>query len=108
MLENPLLATSTGDHRFDDRLPSMTLADIERRAVAMRGMLQRLKQIDPSTLSSDDRVSYEMLERELALADEAFAVKRHLIPLTVDDGFHIAFAFLPAQMPFRTAHDYDN
>jgi uncharacterized protein (DUF885 family) len=106
--ENPLLATSTGDHRFDDRLPSMTLADIERRALAMRGMLQQLKQIDPAALSSDDRVSYEMLERELALADEAFAVKRHLIPLTVDDGFHIAFAFLPAQMPFRTPRDYDN
>ena len=106
--ENPLLATSSGDHRYDDRLPSMTLADLQRRAVAMREMLQRLKQLDPSALSADERVSYEMMERELVLADEAFAVKRHLIPLTVDDGFHIAFAFLPAQMPFRNARDYEN
>ena len=34
--ENPLLATSTGDHRYDDRLPSVGAADLDRRAAAAR------------------------------------------------------------------------
>ena len=106
--ESPLLATSAGDYRYDDKLPSMTLADIERRASAARALLARVNQIDASTLSEDDRVSHAMLQRELELAGEAFAVKRHLMPLTVDDGFHIAFAFLPSQMPLRTTRDYEN
>jgi uncharacterized protein (DUF885 family) len=106
--ENPLTATAAGDHRYDDRLPAVTLADIARRTRASAEMLERLRRIDASTLSVDDRISYEMLERELELSVEAFAANRHLMPLTVDDGFHIAFAFLPSQMPFRTARDYEN
>ncbi len=42
MHESPLFATMTGDHRFDDRLPSMTMADLERRTAASRA------QLDPS------------------------------------------------------------
>ncbi len=106
--ESPLLATAAGDARYDDKLPSMTLADLERRTNTTRNLLVRLKQIDAGTLSDEDRVSYEMLQRELELAGEAFAVKRHLLPLTVDDGFHIAFAFLPSQMPLRNTRDYQN
>ena len=30
--EDPLFATSVGDHRFDDRLPSVSVADQVRRA----------------------------------------------------------------------------
>ena len=29
--EDPLFATEAGDHRYDDRLPSMTEADFQRR-----------------------------------------------------------------------------
>jgi uncharacterized protein (DUF885 family) len=106
--EDPVLATSVGDHRYDARLPSMTLEDIARRTAAKRGFLTRLQRIRPAALSAEDRISYEMLERELRLSIEAFEVKRHLIPLTVDDGFHIQFAFVPSWMPFRTTRDYEN
>src|SRR5262245_56023421 len=34
--ENPLQATATGDHRYNDRLPSVAPADLERRAAATR------------------------------------------------------------------------
>jgi uncharacterized protein (DUF885 family) len=106
--EDPVLATSVGDHRYDDRLPTMTLDDIARRTAAKRGILARLQRIRPAALNAEDRISYEMLERELRLSIEAFEVKRHLIPLTVDDGFHIQFAFVPSWMPFRTTRDYEN
>src|SRR5262245_30503612 len=105
--EDPILATSVGDHRYDDKLPSMTLQDIARRTTAKRTFLTRLQRIRPATLNAEDRISYEMMERELKLGIEAFEVKRHLIPLTVDDGFHIQFAFVPSWMPFRTTRDYE-
>jgi uncharacterized protein (DUF885 family) len=106
--EDPLLATSAGDHRFDDRLPSMTMQDIARRADVSRDMLAQLRALGRADLSEDERVSYDMLERELVLAIEGFQLDDHLLPLTVDDGFHIAFAFLPSSMPFRTPRDYEN
>ena len=63
--ENPLLATATGDHRFDDRLPSMTPADLERRAAYARALLERLRAVDPEALPPTDRVSYRMFDRRL-------------------------------------------
>ena len=64
--ENPLLATAIGDHRFDDRLPSVAPADFERRASAARGQLARLAGDRPRPRSPpQDRVSYDMFEREL-------------------------------------------
>jgi uncharacterized protein (DUF885 family) len=106
--ESPLFATSVGEHRYDDRLPSMTMADLERRAAAWRGFLERLRAIDRARLEPEDRISYEMFaaEAEDALAEHRFQAWR--MPLTVDSGFHTSFARLPAQMTFTKAHDYEN
>ena len=106
--EDPLLATGAGDARYDNLLPSMTLQDIVRRVEEQRAMLQRLQEIDRAVLNADDAVSYDMLARDLELAIERFERGGHLLPLTVDDGFHIQFAGLPRIHPFRTTRDYEN
>ena len=61
--ENPLLATRVGDHRADDRLPSVAPGDFERRSAFGRRTLERLGRIDREALSEADRVSYDMFER---------------------------------------------
>ena len=48
--ESPLLATATGDHRWNDRLASMAPADLERRAAASRSQLAPLPSIHPAPL----------------------------------------------------------
>jgi uncharacterized protein (DUF885 family) len=106
--EDPLAATAAGDARFDARMPSMAMEDIARRVEEQRGLLDRLARLDTVRMSEDDRISRAMMERELRLAVDGFALQNHLLPLTVDDGFHIAFAQLPASMPFRSAQDYEN
>ena len=66
--EDPLLATATGDHRYDDRLPSVAPADLERAApAAPRALLGA-----PAGASTahqprptQDRISYDMFAREL-------------------------------------------
>jgi uncharacterized protein (DUF885 family) len=108
LAEDPLFATSAGEHRYDDKLPSMTHADLERRAVHARAALERLKGIDRAALSPSDRVSADMFARELsdALADFEFGAYR--IPINADSGFHTDFADLPDHMPFATTKDYEN
>jgi uncharacterized protein (DUF885 family) len=106
--ENPLLATSAGHHQYNDLLPSVTVADQERRARFSREMLRRLAIIDRSQLSDEDRINYDMFKRELQdnLAD--FEYKTYLVPILVDNGFHIGFARLPNRVPLATVQDYEN
>ncbi len=106
--ENPLFATYAGDHRYDALLPSMTPEDLARRAAHDRDTLAKLKAIDRGALSPSERVSADMMARELAdsLSDYEFGAYR--IPITSDSGFHTDFADLPDRMPFATTKDYEN
>jgi len=108
LVENPLLATATGDHRFDDRLPSMTRADLERRAAQSRQTLDRLQAIDLADLAPTDLISHRMLELQLRddLAAHRFGDWR--IPLTSDSGFHTEIALLPREVPLATVRDYES
>jgi len=106
--EDPLLATSVGDHRFDDRLPSMAREDLERRDRYWRAALDRLRAIDPGVLSPADRINRGMFERELrdAIAEHEFGAWR--MPWNADSGFHTALAQLPSLVPLATVRDYEN
>jgi uncharacterized protein (DUF885 family) len=106
--ENPLLATATGDHRFDDRLPQMAPADLDRRAAAARAFLERLRAIDPSGLASPDRISYRMFERSLREDLEEHEMRTWRIPITSDSGFHTGLSRLPQEMPLLTTREYED
>jgi uncharacterized protein (DUF885 family) len=108
LVENPLLASATGDHRFDDRLPSMTAADLERRASRSRQTLDRLLAIDSADLAPADRVSRRMLELQLRDDLDAHRFGDWRIPLTSDSGFHTGIALLPREVPLATVRDYEN
>ena len=104
--EQPLLATSVGDHRYDDRLPSVTPADLQRSADRERATLQRLQAIDRAGLDVADRINYDMLARELRddVADYEFGDWR--LPINADSGFHTSFAELPRYSTLLTTRDY--
>ena len=106
--EDPLFATAVGDNRYNDRLPAMAPADLERRNARTEATLGRLHAIDRARLGEADRVSYDLFERELTdgLAEYRFKTWRQMI--TAEGGFHSDFARLAEEMPFATAKDYDN
>lgn len=108
LAEDPLFATQAGDHRYDDRLPSMTRADLARRAEHGRASLAKVKAIDRAALSASERVSADMFARRLADAIADFDFGAYRIPINSDSGFHTDFAELPDRMPFATPTDYDN
>jgi uncharacterized protein (DUF885 family) len=106
--ENPLFATWTGDARFNDRLPSLTPRDLERRKGYWRQVAERLAGIDRTALSPEDQISYDVFARDVTDARAEHAFGTHRMSLTTDSGFHIAFARLPNLAPLATATDYEH
>jgi uncharacterized protein (DUF885 family) len=105
---DPLLATSVGEHRYDDRLPSLSRADLEGQAASTRRTLGRLRSIGRPRLGSGDRISYALFERLLQddLSEHEFGTWR--APINADSGFHTAFSRLPAEAPLGTSREYRN
>jgi uncharacterized protein (DUF885 family) len=106
--EDPLLATSTGDHRYDDRLPSVAPADLERAAQRRRATLARLQAIARTSLAAQDRISYDMLAAELRDDVADYEMGQWRLPINADSGFHTAFASLPRDTMLASTRDYEN
>jgi len=106
--ESPLSATAFGDRRYDDRLPSVGLADRRRTLEADRAALARLLAIPRDSLSPADALDYDVFRRirEDAVAGAEF--RGYLIPITGNQGFHTYFPELPNRVPLATVEDYEN
>ncbi len=106
--ENPLFATSTGEHRYNDRLPTVSPEQSKRRNDERRKFLERLIAIERVQLPEDQRNNYDILKRQLADDIAEFDFGTHLIPISQRTGFHIEFPELPKEVPLKTAADYEN
>jgi len=106
--EDPLEATSVGDHRFNDRLPDESLAACLRRGKQGQEFLDRLTSIDRAKLSPDEQLNYDIFRLLLENRAAEFHFETYLIPITNRWGFHIAFPDLPNRAPLKTVGDYEN
>lgn len=105
--ENPILATQTGDHRYNHRLPGMKEADFARREQSLKDYLRRLRSIDRPVLSPSDQLNYDFFERELRLQLDELAFGTHLIPVTKMYGLPVSLPEIILITPFRTVEDYE-
>jgi uncharacterized protein (DUF885 family) len=105
---NPLFATNVGDHRFDDRLPAVAVADFERREQESRAFLKRLEAIGRAKLSGEDGINYDLFHRVLRDRISEYEFNTHLMPITNREGFHTSFPQLPDRVPLSTVKDYEN
>ncbi len=108
MREDPLFATQTGDHRYNDKLPQVTVADEERREKAVRDFLKRLQAIDRKSLSGTDGLNYDLFARTLRNRLGEYEFKTYLMPITNREGFHTDFPQLPDRVPLNNTKDYEN
>ncbi len=106
--EDPLLATQSGDHRYNDLLPHMSLADVARRQQVRQGFLDRLAEIDRDQLSPSEQVDYAIFARKLTDAKQEFRFQSHLTPVSNRSGLHTRFPDLPKRVPLKTTDDYEN
>jgi len=104
----PEWATALGDKRYNDRLsdesPSFFQSDIEEK----QKFLARCEAIDPSGLPHQDRLSRELMIRDLRLEIEGAKFKPWEMPVNQMGGPHLHLPDLVTLTPFDTVKDYDN
>ena len=105
--EDPISATFSGVHDYDDRLTDISPAANRKSADARRRFLERLRAIDPDRLDQQDRVSYRMFEARMVDVIEGAELGGWEMPIDTDSGFHSSMAFVPRVMPFDNARDYE-
>ena len=108
MAEDPLHATRSGVHDYNDKLPQYRPEDLKRRYDFARDMLTRIAAIDRSQLEHNDRISYDIFKMQLETRVSEYELETHLIPFTSDTGFHVRLAMMPSGLPLATVKDYDN
>jgi uncharacterized protein (DUF885 family) len=108
LAEDPLFATSVGRHEWNDRLPSMRPADLERRRDTWAAMLEELAAIDLQALDHVGGINAAIFRAQLEdrLLDHRFGGYR--LPINADSGFHTYLARLPKEVPLRGTGDYEN
>jgi len=109
---NPLLATSIGDKRYNDQYPVSISPEFRAKAEQLeRDYLARVQQIDPSRLSGQDLLSYQVFKSAREREIEGFRFPSHLIPLNQFYSAPNGFAQLGSgngMQPFETVQDYEN
>src|SRR3954454_8815442 len=82
--ENPLWATSVGRHEGDDRLPSVTPADLARREEERKKTLTQLLGIDRSKLPQADQVNYDIFRQQIEQGIESYLLGDYQMPINAD------------------------
>ena len=105
----PEFATTVGDYRYDATLSDTSLAASRAAIDHQRGMLAQARLIERDKLTGQDQLSYDLFvdEKERKLQAAAF-YPYDPQPITAQDGIHLGFPRLVAQMPFATEADYRN
>lgn len=108
MQEYPMFATSCGVYQYNDQLPVMTVEAEHRRAEFWRDILNRLAEVDRSSLSQQDIINYDFFQFILEDLVAGIENEAYLVPIHGDEGFHINFLYMADEMPFRNEKDYQN
>ncbi|MFQ6112960.1 MAG: DUF885 family protein [bacterium] len=106
--ENPLLATSRGDLRYNDRLPEESPQAFQRRNQANLDFMNRLREIDREQLSPEDRLNYDLFEEQLLWEVEEFKFATYLEAVHQRSGFHLSLPQMHERVPFQTRKHYED
>ena len=104
---DPLLATSTGDHRFDDRLPRTREQDYTAFLNQLRLFRRQLDGIAREDLPPAEALSYDIWKRLIDNEIRELELGGFRLPLSKVWGFHLAFPDCYLSMPFGNAEDYE-
>jgi uncharacterized protein (DUF885 family) len=106
--ESPFTATLAGVRTYDRDLDEIDLPAMDRRAAKASAFLRRLEAIPPSGLSADDRTSQSVLRHVLRDAVDGNRFGQRQVLYSSIFAFHYSpFEFL-ANVPQKTAADFDN
>ncbi len=103
--ENPVMASSLGDRRYNGSWTNSSLDAIEARQETQRDFMQRLLAIDSSQLDEANQLNYELFRRDLMADIEGFRFRDHLMPVNQRGGVQ-TLDEIAEQIPLTTVADY--
>jgi uncharacterized protein (DUF885 family) len=114
--ESPESATALGIDGYDDRATDRSPQAVARRKARTRAALAELERFDPARLSTQDRISRDVMLANLRLAAEEDAIFGDLpfgsgdsfMPVSSTGGPHSFLVFATKAMRFRATRDYEN
>jgi uncharacterized protein (DUF885 family) len=105
---SPERATSVGDYRYNAQLKDASLAQVERQHAEDNAFLARLRAIPTTGMAETDRMSHELLERQLLRANVSYELKDYEMPLSQQSGVHTSLADLPLSVPLDSVQHYED
>jgi uncharacterized protein (DUF885 family) len=106
--KNPELASTRGDHRWNDKVSDLSSRAVQEDERRTRQFLARLQAIDASGLPEQEALTQTLLERRLQETLENARFKTWEMPVTPLSGVHLQAIQLVPLLPFETAKDYDD
>ncbi|MBH0088751.1 DUF885 family protein [Pseudoalteromonas sp. NSLLW218] len=107
---SPISATYNGRNEFNDQFtPEISKENRAKKAAFYKKYQQRLNFIDEAQLTGQSLLSFEILERDLALKLEGMQFPDYLLPINQMAGAHNTFAGFgsgQSAQPFNTVEDY--
>jgi uncharacterized protein (DUF885 family) len=108
---NPILATSIGDPRYNDRFVVSIAPEVIAQARQLeRDYLGRINAIDRGKLSAQEQVSYDIFRSSREREIDGFRFPGELIPMNQFYSVPNSFVQLGSgngMQPFKTVQDYD-
>ena len=104
----PEFASSLGDRRYNDQLADLSPKAVNEGLARSRAYLVRLESIDTAGLTEQEKLSAELMERELIQAEEGAKFKEWELPVNQFHGVHTDLPSEVVDWPFETVKDYDD
>ena len=109
---NPLEATQNGQNEFNDQLVfEMTDSHRKKQAEFYAKFEKELANVDTTSLSEEEKNSYDIIAWEVAVGKDLLKQKANLMPIHQFWGTHLTmgqFASGESAQPFKNEKDYQN
>jgi uncharacterized protein (DUF885 family) len=105
---SPEFASSIGDKRYNDQLTDYSTQALNAALARGRDYIRKLSEIDTTGLTDQEKLSADLMLRQLIEEQEAAKFKEWQMPVNQFYGFHTELPQLPNRLQFDSAKDYDD
>jgi uncharacterized protein (DUF885 family) len=105
---SPETASEIGDNRYNDKISDNSVQAYNDWLAQEQNFLMQLAAISPDGLSDQEKLSRELLLRDLTTDQEASEFKEWEMPVNQMSGIQTEYPQLVAELSFKTVKDYDD
>lgn len=105
---NPEFASTIGDKRYNDKISDYSVSAINDWLAREREYMLRLAEIDSTGFTDQEKISQDLLMRDLEQDQDAAPFKEWEMPVNQMGGIYTTYPQLAPQLSFKTVKDYDD